>query len=289
MEQAVAASLRCEGASDCRHFTAGHRLRIDTRVPEFDGKGDYILTAVTHAGDLTGVYTDRGKVAGDHYINQFECLPAAVPYRPARRTPKPVIAGLQTAVVVGTSGTDINTDAYGRVQVQFFWDRSGQHGLNYQNGDPASAFNYWPGSDPATRSCWLRVAQAWAGRNFGAQFVPRLGQEVVVGFLEGDPDRPLILGSLYNYINQPPFPLPARNHLSGIKSHSPGGSEQQYNGLSFDDQKGKEIVQIHAEKHLILNAEGNLVLNVGGDVIFNINGREQYMHGNPIMIPGFGS
>jgi len=286
MEQVAAASIVCTGTGDVRSFNAGCRFALTSDLRYFDGHDDYVLTSVTHQADMNGAYT-RAEAPDPVYRNEFRCLPAALPFRPQRRTPQPRIAGVQTAIVVGTDGTDVSTDAYGRVRVQFFWDRAGQRQQHNQKGELITTFNFWPGEAPRepTSSCWVRVAQSWAGRKFGAIFIPRLGQEVVVAFEDGDPDRPLVLGGVYNYINQPPFPLPAGNEISGVKTYSPGGDEQAFSGLAFSDNPGNEIVYLQSEQRLVLNAEQDLVLNVGRDLIFNINGKQRITQGT---LPGLG-
>jgi type VI secretion system secreted protein VgrG len=156
-------------------------------------------------------------------------MPAATPFRPTPKTPRPRIAGAQTAVVVGPAGEEIYTDKYGRVKVQFFWDRVGQKNEN--------------------SSCWIRVSEMWAGKQWGMVFTPRMGQEVVVEFLEGDPDRPLITGRVYNAEQMPPYALPANMTQSGLKTRSTkGGGEADFNELRFEDLKGKEDIYFHAQK-----------------------------------------
>jgi type VI secretion system secreted protein VgrG len=159
-------------------------------------------------------------------------------------TPRPAIAGMQTATVVGPAGEEIFVDKYGRVKVQFHWDREGK--LN------------------ADSSCWLRVAQVWAGKGWGAFFWPRIGHEVVVIFEEGDPDQPLVIGSVYNAENMAPFKLPLRKKLGGIKSASVSGtSKENFNGIVFFDEKGHEHTSIHSERHMTLHAEFDTRTKVG--------------------------
>ena len=147
-----------------------------------------------------------------------------------------MIAGIQTATVVGPDGEEIFCDKYGRVKVQFHWDREGKKDAN--------------------SSCWLRVAQVWAGKGWGAFFWPRIGHEVVVVFEEGDPDQPLIIGSVYNAENMPPFVLPKSNRICGFKSASVrGNAHKNFNGIIFVDTKDQEHLAIHSERHLVLNAE----------------------------------
>jgi type VI secretion system secreted protein VgrG len=161
----------------------------------------------------------------------FKAIRSRQPFRTMPVTPRPVIAGLQTAVVYGDTPEEISVDKYGRVQVTFFWNR--------------------PGKPNAQNSCPVRVAQLWAGKRWGAQFIPRVGQEVVVSFLDGNPDRPLIIGSVYNADNMPPYGLPDNKTQSGVKSRShAGGGSEDYNEIRFEDKLGSEQVLIHAQKDL---------------------------------------
>ena len=160
------------------------------------------------------------------YRNHFRLHSFLHAFPPARVTPVPFVQGCQTAVVVGPSGEEIYTDKYGRVKVQFYWDREGKKNEN--------------------SSCWIRVSHPWAGQGWGAVSMPRIGQEVIVDFLEGDPDQPIIIGRVYNAEQMPPTGLPKAGMVSGIKSNStPGGGG--YNEMSMDDTKGKEKVTIHAQ------------------------------------------
>jgi type VI secretion system secreted protein VgrG len=192
-----------------------------------------------------------GSIRGDgeggfEYTNTFRCIPSDAVFRPVRSTRKPLIAGAQTAVVVGPAGEEIYTDAYGRVKVQFHWDREGK-------ADEKS-------------SCWIRVAQVWAGKNWGVTFHPRIGQEVVVEFLEGDPDRPLITGSVYNADQTPPYELPANQTQTVIKSRSSkGGDGETFNELRFEDKKDAELVYFHAQKDQQVVVENDQSLTVGAN------------------------
>jgi len=168
-----------------------------------------------------------------------------MPYRPRRVTPKPIVQGSQTAVVVGPKGEEIFTDKYGRVKVQFHWDRDGKN-------DEES-------------SCWMRVATSWAGRNWGAIRIPRIGHEVIVDFLEGDVDQPIVVGSVYNADMMPPYDLPENKTQSGVKSRSSlGGGPANFNEIRFEDKKGKEEFYQHAERNLTTVVEANESRSVGG-------------------------
>jgi type VI secretion system secreted protein VgrG len=178
----------------------------------------------------------------------YSCALTAIgstdPFRPARVTPKPTIPGLQTALVVGTSGEEVYTDEYGRIKVQFHWDRYGKADEN--------------------SSCWIRVAQVWAGRQWGAIYTPRVGQEVIVEFLDGDPDHPIITGRLYNGQAMPPYGLPANKTISTLKSSSTKGGGG-FNEIRFEDKKGEEQVFIHAEKNLDIRVKNDRFETVSND------------------------
>jgi type VI secretion system secreted protein VgrG len=185
---------------------------------------------------------------------QIEALDASEPYRAPRTTPKPLVHGLQTALVVGPEGTEIYTDelGFGRVKVRFHWDRQETPDEN--------------------RSCWMRVGQTWAGKNWGAVQIPRVGQEVIVSFLDGDPDRPVIIGSLYNGSNKPPYPLPANNTQSGVKSRSsPDGTSGNFNEIRFEDEKGKEHLYIQAEKDHQVEVKNDMTVHVENDMTVKVD------------------
>jgi type VI secretion system secreted protein VgrG len=174
------------------------------------------------------------------------CIPYGSKFRPARVTPEPTVQGPQTAIVVGPKGEEIFTDKFGRVKVQFHWDRLGKKDDN--------------------SSCWVRVAQPWAGKNWGAIFIPRIGQEVVVDFLEGDPDQPIIIGSVYNALQMPPYDLPANKTQSGLKTRSTKNSgSANFNELRFEDKRESEDIYFHAEKDFHRVVEHDDDLQVGND------------------------
>ena len=244
MQEEALPSLVVQGASNCRQFTSGHKFKL---LEHFSGEGGpYVLTTVTHSATGGGTY--RGGLTGEAfgYTNQFTCIPQALPFRPPRLTPKPVVQGSQTAVVVGPSGEEIFTDKYSRVKVQFHWDREGK-----KNEDS---------------SCWIRVATHWAGKQWGMIHIPRIGQEVVVDFLEGDPDQPIIVGSVYNAEMMPPYQLPGDKTQSGIKTRSSmkGGTEN-FNEICFEDKKGQELLYIRAEKDMTVAVESDEAHWVGHD------------------------
>ncbi|MFN7986889.1 MAG: type VI secretion system tip protein TssI/VgrG [Thermoanaerobaculia bacterium] len=240
MEAEEMLAVAVDGRSYCRHFSAGFAFSLSKH---FDADGRYVIARVEHEASLDGDYRTGGTLPFT-YRNAFRAIPAALAYRPPRTTPKPVISGNQTATVVAPPGEEIWCDKYGRVKVLFHWDREGKRDL--------------------TASCWIRVAQPWAGNGWGTFFWPRAGNEVVVSFEEGDPDQPLVVGSVYNAENMPFFPLPLRNEVAGIKSASVRGyANQHYNGIVFYDQKGAEHLSIHSERTLDLNSEWDKEFHAG--------------------------
>lgn len=189
-----------------------------------------------------------GKESASHYENRFQCLRKKVPWRPGRgfNSQQPKLYGLMTATVVGPSGEEIYCDEYGRVRLQFHFDREGQ-------------------SNEAS-SCWVRVASNWAGERFGFMAVPRIGQEVLVQFLDGDPDKPIITGRVYNQANMPPWDLPANKTQTGILTRSSqGGGYDNANAIRFEDKKGEEQLWIHAEKNQDIEVENDETHWVGQD------------------------
>ncbi len=233
-----------EAAGGCNSFTPGGKFTLaGHEVAGEKGKG-YVITSIRHSA-LDESYTAvAGEPTRQSYTNRYTCIPDAVTFRPARLTPRPVVRGPQTAVVVGPKGEEIYTDKYGRVKVQFFWDRLGKKDEN--------------------SSCWVRVAELIAGKQWGMVYHPRIGQEVMVEFLEGDPDRPLITGRVYNAEQMPPYPLPGNQTQSGFKSRSSkGGAADNFNELRFEDKKGSEEVYFHAEKDFNRVVENNDTLKVG--------------------------
>ena len=209
--------------------------------------GDYLLISVAHAGNQPQVLEEHAG-GGASYGNSFNVIPAATTFRTPLTREKPVVKGIQTATVVGPKNEEIHTDDYGRVRVQFHWDREGQR-------DEKS-------------SCWLRVAQAWGGLSRGGQFIPRIGDEVLVDFIDGDPDRPIITGSAYNADNMPINSLKKSITQSGFKTKTHKG--EGFHELRFDDAKGKEEIYLQSEKDwnvLVKNRKGQTVCGDSGTVI----------------------
>ena len=220
------------GGGNCRTFRTGHKFTLAAH-PRQDLNAEYLLYAVSHQG------------ARNEYANNFIGFPSSASFTPHRVAVKPRISGTQTAVVVGKSGEEIWTDQYGRIKVQFFWDQLGKNDEN--------------------SSCWIRVAQGWAGKNWGAMWLPRIGLEVVVAFLDGDPDRPLVVGSVYNGQQPVPYTLTDEQTKSTIKSNSSKGGNG-FNEIRFEDKAGSEEVYLHAQKDMNID-----VLN---DVTWTINHNE---------------
>jgi type VI secretion system secreted protein VgrG len=225
------------GSSTCCTFTPGGRFELTRHECEGEMKA-YVLTGVQHHGTDPSSQVN-GKVA--EYGNTFTCIPATVVFRPARVTPKPVVQGAQTAVVVGPAGEEIFTDKYSRIKVQFHWDRVGKKDEN--------------------SSCWVRVSTTWAGKGWGFLQIPRIGHEVIVDFLEGDPDRPIVIGCVYNAENMPAGTLPADRATSGMKSATYPGN-RGYNQVFITDTKQKEMITIHAQKDMTTTVEHDETLTV---------------------------
>lgn len=245
-EQMQSSQSVVRSSGDAVGLSAGRLFTLEG-YPRRDFNKQYLIisTSCTVSSDSARTGADGGDDEPQFSIS-IEAIDAREPFRPARITPKPLIQGLQTARVVGASGEEITTDKYGRVKVQFHWDRAGQ-----SNEDS---------------SCWVRVAQSWAGKNWGAQFVPRVGQEVVVSFLEGDPDHPLIIGSVYNADQMPPYDLPANQTQSGVKSRSSkDGTAENFNEIRFEDKKGSEEIYVHAEKDMRVVVENDQTITVGAE------------------------
>lgn len=270
------------------------KARIEERQWQYEqvqGKGTAVGLAVGALFGLTGydIRADQNReylvvetihrLQGNEYETNVtraaelarECevtaIPSSQPFRSPRLTSKPVVSGPQTAIVVGPAGEEIWTDKYGRVKVQFHWDRYGKSDEN--------------------SSCWIRVSHQWAGKQWGGIQLPRIGQEVIIDFLEGDPDRPIITGRVYNADNMPPYALPDHQTQSGVKSRSSKqGTAENYNELRFEDLKDEEEVYFHAEKDFNRVVENNDTLKVGfekrdkGDQTIEIHNNQKLVIGN---------
>ena len=233
------------GRGDCAAMTAGYRFKLFNH-PNSSNNGMYVITSVTHHAKQNPSYVPDDE-SDQQYSNSFVCIAQGEgnpPFKPLRVTPKPMIFGGQTAFVVGPAGEEIFTDKYGRVKVQFHWDREGQL-------DSAS-------------SCWVRVAQIWAGNKWGGISLPRIGMEVVVHFLDGDPDQPLITGTVYNPSAMPPYTLPDEKTKSTIKSNTSKGGGG-FNEFRFEDLKGKEQIFIHGERNQDTRIKNDSMEFIGND------------------------
>jgi type VI secretion system secreted protein VgrG len=249
LQERDARRKRMAGESNVERFVPGASFTL-TDHPNEACNAEYFILRVEHEGFDPGA--EGGGNAGEveRYQNRFECLPKSVPYHPALVTRKPVVMGIQTAFVTGPSGEEIYVDRYGRIKVQFHWDRLGKK-------DDHS-------------SCWIRVGQIMAGEAFGAMFIPRIGHEVIVNFLEGDPDRPLVVGSVYNGTNVPPYALPDNKTVSTIKTNSSKGGGGS-NELRFEDKKNNEEVYLHAQKDLTILVENDKNQTVKHDETLAVN------------------
>jgi type VI secretion system secreted protein VgrG len=258
-----------QGESGCARFVPGFHFTLAEHSRDACNR-KYLITSVQHRGSQPQM-GEGADGEGPSYTQSFQVIPDGVPYRPARWTARPTINGVQTAIVVGPEGEEIYTDEHGRVKVHFHWDRIGKRNEK--------------------SSCWIRVSQLWAGSGWGAVFIPRIGQEVIVDFVEGDPDRPIIVGRVYHGANVPPYPLPAERTKSTIKSDtSPGGGGS--NEIRFEDKKGDEEVYLHGQKDwniLIENDKGQEIghdeallvkhdrnVEIGNDETVTIGGNETF-------------
>jgi type VI secretion system secreted protein VgrG len=233
------------GESNARGLAAGSLFEL-TNYPREDQNREYLLVSAVHE-ITTDIYTSEASAASDQvYACSFTALESRRQFRQVRTTPKALIQGPQTAIVVGPAGDEIYTDKYGRVKVSFHWDRYSQSN--------------------ETSSCWVRVAHVWAGKQWGGIHIPRIGQEVIVEFLGGDPDRPIITGRVYNNDNMPPYDLPAKATQSGIKSRSSKqGSPENFNEIRFEDKKGEEEIYLHGEKDWNIHIENDKTQTIGRD------------------------
>lgn len=231
------------GSTNARGLCCGHLFKL-TGHARADQNREYLVVSAFH--NLEYNEYEAMEHTGANYQCGFTVLNSRQPFRSQRSTPKPIVQGPQTAIVVGPGGDEIYTDKYGRVKVQFHWDRKGEHNQN--------------------SSCWMRVSHPWAGKNWGMIAIPRIGQEVIVDFLEGDPDSPIITGRVYNAEQMPPYVLPANMTQTGILTRSSkGGSGANANELRFEDKKGAEQIYLHAEKNQDISVENDETHTVGHD------------------------
>ncbi len=243
LEEQQASHRRMRGAGTVAGLGCGQTFSL-VNFPRKDQNDKYLVLSVEHEIWADGYRSHSSGGEEEPYLCTIEVQPSAVPFRPPLVTPKPMMAGVETAVVTGPAEEEIWTDKYGRVKVRFPWDRLGANDEN--------------------SSCWIRVSQAWAGSGFGSIHIPRTGQEVLVEFLQGDIDRPIITGRVYDGSNMPPYDLPGKATQSGIKSDSSKGGGGS-NELQFEDKKGEERIYFHAQKDLAAAVENDESHTVGND------------------------
>jgi type VI secretion system secreted protein VgrG len=237
MQEEEVSYMVSSGSSNCRGLMSGYLFDL-TNHYRSDQNSTYLVTEVQCFASAGQAYVAAGATGSETFSSHFSCIPSSVPYHPPRVTPKPFVQGPQPALVVGKQGEEIWVDKYGRVIVQFYWDRLGQKNEN--------------------SSCWIRTSQPWAGGNWGSIWIPRIGQEVLVSFLEGDPDRPVITGRVYNADQMPPYTLPDHQTRSTFMSRSSkDGGSANYNELRFEDLKDSEQIFMNAEKDMDLRVEND--------------------------------
>jgi type VI secretion system secreted protein VgrG len=232
------------GEGFVRAFVSGHKFELKDHYRN-DVNKTYVLRWVSHAATQ------------EHYTNSFEAFPSDLPFRPPLLTTKPLISGTQTAIVVGKSGEEIWTDKYGRVKVQFHWDQKGKN--------------------DETSSCWIRVDYGWAGKQWGGIFLPRIGQEVIVSYLEGDPDRPLVTGAVYNSEQTVPYNLPDQQTKSTVKTNTSKGGNGS-NEIRFEDKKDSEELYFHAQKdhNIVVENNRSAIIKKGNDSLVIEKGNREF-------------
>jgi len=252
-------SLHCvaTGLTPYRLLSVGRTFNL----ADHPDAGGYLVTSSVTEMEYSG-YEGGGSIRDGetNYVCRFNAVPKSVAFQPEALTPIPVVRGPQTAVVVGPTGDEIHTDKYGRVKLQFHWDRLGKKNEK--------------------SSCWVRVAHPWAGKGFGMVALPRIGDEVVVDFLEGNPDRPLVTGRVYNGTNTHPYELPKHATISGIRTHSSKkGGNTNFNELRFEDEKAKEYVWFQAEKDYHLLVKNDAFESVRNDLWTDVTKNVQHQIG----------
>jgi len=250
LEEAQSQAERDVGHCSVRGMAPGYRFTMQN-CPRQDDNREYLIVSVSYALREGGY---ESGAADSHYSFSFAVQPTSYAFRPPRVTPMTRTNGPQTATVVGKAGQEYWVDQYGRVKVQFRWDRYGKSDEN--------------------SSCWVRVSSAWAGSNYGAVNHPRKGQEVIVDFIGGHPDRPIIIGRVYNSDQMPPLELPAKVTVSGFVSRSQDGTPANANEFILDDAPGCELVRIHAEKDFELDVEADERDTIAGDRTTTITGND---------------
>lgn len=240
MESLDAEKYVCSSSSTIMELSAGYNFKLSDH-PISDSNQEYVVTEIVH--HIKSAESGRDI----QYRNQFECIPSTTTFRP-KMLSKPRVSCVHSAYVTGPSGEEIYSDDQGRVKVQFHWDQNGENDEN--------------------TSCWLAVSQNFASNGFGMQFTPRIGDEVIVSYIDGDPDYPVISGSIYNPSNKPPFDSATQ---SGIRTRTtPDGSSKTSNEIRFDDQKDKEQFYLHAQKDLLLEVENDSTSTITGAKAVNI-------------------
>ncbi|RQS46119.1 type VI secretion system tip protein VgrG [Burkholderia sp. Bp8990] len=244
LEEQQAEHERASADTDVRGAAPGYLFTL-AHCPRADQNREYLIVRCRYRFQENAYASDQGAEAVVHRTTML-VQPSSLPYRSPRETPRPRTNGPQTATVVGPPGEEIWTDQYGRVKLQFRWDRYGQ-----SNQDS---------------SCWVRVSSPWAGGGFGGVQIPRVGDEVVVDFLNGDPDEPIVTGRVYNGEKMPPWGLPGSATQSGLLSRSsPGGTTDHANAFRFEDKKGAEQLWMHAERNFDAETEVDHSLSVGNN------------------------
>ncbi|CAB3665167.1 type VI secretion system Vgr family protein [Trinickia soli] len=253
LEELQAEHERAEAGCDVRGMAPGYLFTL-TRCPRADQNREHLVLRCDYRFQ-ENPYASNDEAHTVEHCTQLRVQPSSLPYRPARVTPRPRTHGPQTATVVGPPGEEIWTDRHGRVKLQFRWDRYGQSDQN--------------------SSCWVRVSSPWAGSGFGGVQIPRVGDEVVVDFINGDPDYPIVTGRVFNGERTPPWDLPANATQSGLLSRSsPGGATEHANALRFEDSKGAEQLWLHAERNFDAETEQNHTLTIGADHTHTVGNNE---------------
>ncbi len=245
MEAAEAAVSLMAGGGDNASLVAGGKFKLRTDT----GEQVHIVQSITHCALDAPERADD--LAGTNYSNSFTAFPNTVPWRQPMATARPRMEGLHTARVLAPQGEEIHTDDQGRIKIRFFWD--------------------WRADATADNSEWVRVVQPWAGNQWGGQFIPRVDTEVAVAFMDGDPDRPVVIGGLYNGNDKPIFPVAEKTKLGfRTRSVTKGGTDA-FNELTFDDKKGSELLFLHAQKDMKTEVENDQTLTVENDRTVTIN------------------
>jgi type VI secretion system secreted protein VgrG len=253
VDQMAASASACvvEGFSNAIPMQTGYYFTVDTQMTPYFAADDFdqkfVLLHIEHSVDQNPSYRSRGSnEAPRPYSNRFRAIRSDIPFTPPKVTEKPVVHGMHSGFVVVDSGEDSHMDKYGRVNVQFWWDRLRQ-----------------PDTPDNT---WLRVAQSWAGKGWGTYYWPRVGDEILIAFMEGDPDQPIVVGSVYNGVNMPKYDPVGQYTLSGILTRSSkNGGASNANELRFEDLKGSEQIYMNAEKDYVLHVENDWMTQVGAE------------------------